>query len=216
MSHGDGGTGERAANEAPRRRPNHVITLLRKERLPPNEACFQVPLRFTKLDLRDYLWNLYGVEVRKVRSYVKALPLTQRGLHSRSWYRPQPLKMMTVELTQPFGWPEVPEDLSPWSNELWKVREDMMDRRTEEQKLRSTFRIPLKSQEPLSQERKDLAGLARRMLDGEVRWSNDAVLDLKWDHVLAKSSERGDAEAGPAPKEGETAAAATTTTSTQP
>ncbi|KAJ6447096.1 ribosomal protein L25/L23 [Purpureocillium lavendulum] len=176
--------------------PNHVITFLRKEHLPPNEACFQVPLRFTKFDLRDYLWNLYGVEVRTVRSYVKPQPLTQRNSHSRSWYRPQPLKIMTVELAQPFQWPDLPTNLEPWSNELWKMREDLMEKRNEEQLHQHAFRIPLKSQEAPSKERKDLAALAGQMLRGEVKWSNDAVLDPKWDAVLAKSN-----EVAPAPRE---------------
>ena len=181
-------------------RPNHVVTFLRKEHLPPNEACFQVPLRFTKFDLRDYLWKLYGVEVRRVRAYVKAQPLARRSSSSASWYRPQALKVMTAELAQPFSWPEVPADAGAWSNELWRMREGMVERRNEERLRRHDFSIPLKSREPLSEERKELAGLARRMLDGEVKWSNDVELDPKWDDVLAASG-RGGAEAEAATEE---------------
>ncbi|KAM5348014.1 hypothetical protein ACJ41O_007838 [Fusarium nematophilum] len=168
--------------------PNHVITFLRKEHLPPNEACFKVPLRFTKFDLRDYLWNLYNVEVTKVRSYVKALPLTQRNGGSRSWYRPQPLKIMTVELAKPFQWPELPEDKEPWSNRLWQMREDMMDKRREEQVERQRFQIPMKSKEPLSKDRQALADLAKKLVAGEEKWSNDVVLDPKWDRILEKNA----------------------------
>ncbi|KYK59216.1 hypothetical protein DCS_00346 [Drechmeria coniospora] len=167
--------------------PNHVITLLRKEHLPPNEACFQVPLRFTKFDLRDYLWNLYNVEVKKVRSYVKQQPLTQRDSHSRSWYRPQSLKIMTVELAKPFQWPELPADLQPWSNDLWKMREELTEKRNQEQLDMHSFKTPMKSDEPPSKDRKALASLAQQMLSGEVKWSNDVVLDPKWEHVVAKS-----------------------------
>ncbi|KAK4067449.1 uncharacterized protein Triagg1_7629 [Trichoderma aggressivum f. europaeum] len=166
--------------------PNHVITMLRKEHLPPNEACFKVPLRFTKFDLRDYLWNLYGVEVAAVRSYVKQQPLTQRSTSSRSWYRPQPQKMMTVELARPFQWPEVPADLEPWSNELWKMREDTIEKRNEEQLVRQRFQIPLKSQEPVPKERAELGNLAKKMLAGEVKWENNVVLDPRWDQILGK------------------------------
>ncbi|QUC17317.1 uncharacterized protein UV8b_01558 [Ustilaginoidea virens] len=166
--------------------PNHVITLLRKEHLPPNEACFQVPLRFTKLDLRDYLWNLYNVEVTKVRAYVKQQPLTQRDSHSRSWYRPQSQKIMTVELAKPFQWPDLPTDLEPWSHELWTMREGLNEKRREQQANKSEFKIPLKSAEPLSRERRELAALAKKMVEGEVKWSNDVVLDPKWDALLAK------------------------------
>ncbi|RFU74487.1 ribosomal [Trichoderma arundinaceum] len=166
--------------------PNHVITMLRKEHLPPNEACFKVPLRFTKFDLRDYLWNLYNVEVTTVRSYVKQQPLTQRSTSSRSWYRPQPQKIMTVELAKPFQWPEVPTDLEPWSNDLWKMREDTIEKRNEEQLVRQRFQIPLKSQQPLPKEREELAKLAKKMLSGEVKWENDVVLDPRWDQILGK------------------------------
>lgn len=167
-------------------RPNHVITFLRKDYLPPNEACFQVPLRFTKFDLRDYLWNLYNVEVTKVRAYVKQLPLRQRDSHSRSWYRPQPLKMMTVELAKPFQWPELPTNLEPWSHELWKMREAVVEKRNEEQMGQYEMQVPMKSREPLSKERKELASLAEKMVAGEIKWSNDVVLDPKWDTLLAK------------------------------
>lgn len=167
-------------------RPNHVITFLRKEHLPPNEACFQVPLRFTKFDLRDYLWNLYDVEVTKVRSFVKQQPLTQRNSHSRSWYRPQPLKIMTVELAKPFQWPDLPSNLEPWNHELWRMREDLMEKRNEDQINQHKFQISMKSKEPLSKERRELASLAKKMAEGEVKWSNDVVLDPKWDALLAK------------------------------
>ncbi|KAM0563337.1 hypothetical protein ACHAPJ_001055 [Fusarium lateritium] len=163
--------------------PNHVITFLRKEHLPPNEATFQVPLRFTKFDLRDYLWNLYNVEVTTVRSYVKQQPLTQRNSYSRSWYRPKPSKIMTVELAKPFQWPELPEDKAPWSNQLWKMREDLMEKRNDEHIHKQRFQIPLKSKEPTSKERQELADLAKRLQSGEEKWSNDVVLDPKWDKI---------------------------------
>ncbi|KAJ3520979.1 hypothetical protein NM208_g13496 [Fusarium decemcellulare] len=169
--------------------PNHVITFLRKEHLPPNEACFKVPLRFTKFDLRDYLWNLYNVEVTKVRSYVKQQPLTQRNTHSRSWYRPQPLKIMTVELAKPFQWPELPEDKQPWSNQLWKMREDLMEKRNKEHIQRQRFQIPLKSKAPLSKERQELADLAKKIASGEEKWTNDVVLDPKWDKILENANQ---------------------------
>ncbi|KAL7816830.1 hypothetical protein V8C44DRAFT_321712 [Trichoderma aethiopicum] len=184
--------------------PNHVITMLRKEHLPPNEACFKVPLRFTKFDLRDYLWNLYGVEVTAVRSYVKQQPLTQRSTSSRSWYRPQPHKIMTVELAKPFQWPDAPADLEPWSNDLWRMREETIEQRNEEQLARQKMQIPLKSQQPAPKERQQLGELAKKMLSGEVKWENDVVLDPKWDRILGR--EKGG-------KATETTTTTTTTTS---
>ncbi|OAA32451.1 Ribosomal protein L25/L23 [Moelleriella libera RCEF 2490] len=166
--------------------PNHVITFLRKEHLPPNEACFKVPLRFTKFDLRDYLWNLYNVEVTKVRSYVKQQPLAQRGMLSRQWYRPLPLKIMVVELAKPFQWPELPQNLEPWNNELWKKRDKMLEEQNEDQINKKRFLIPMKSKQPLSKERKELASLAKKMAEGEIKWSNDVVLDSKWDALMTR------------------------------
>lgn len=170
--------------------PNHVVVLLRKNHLPPNEACFRVPLRFTKLDLRDYLWNLYNVEVRKVRSYVKQQPLVRRHSLSQSYYRPLSLKIMLAELTKPFIWPEVPKNLTPWSGELWRIREELMEKRSKEHQDRADMHIPLISKQPWSTERHQLANLAAQMLEGKVKWFNDVKLDPKWDHLLAKDQDK--------------------------
>jgi large subunit ribosomal protein L23 len=169
------------------RRPNHVVSLLWRPKLPPNEANFKVPLRFNKFDLRDYLWNVYGVEVTKVRSLVQQQPLKRRSPGSRSMYRPKPLKFMTVELAKPFQWPELPVDKEPWSNELWQQREKMVEQRTEDQMNQMKSRIPLISKRPLSPERKKLAELADKMRSGEVEWKNDVELDPKWDKILAQT-----------------------------
>ncbi|KAK0391302.1 hypothetical protein NLU13_0803 [Sarocladium strictum] len=164
--------------------PDHVITFLHKTHLPPNEAAFQVPLTFTKFDLRDYLWNVYNVEVTKVRSYVKAQPLTQRPNRANSWYRPQSLKIMNVELKEPFQWPEAPTDLQPWSNELFKQREARLKQNRREQFFAQTAKLEMKSSKPVSKERKELSELAQKMLSGEVQWKNDVILDPKWDELV--------------------------------
>ncbi|KAJ6780660.1 hypothetical protein PWT90_01320 [Aphanocladium album] len=174
--------------------------MLRKEHLSPNEACFQVPLTFTKFDLRDYLWNLYNVEVTKVRSYVKGQPLTDRPNRPGSTYRPQSLKIMTVELAQPFQWPEVPENREPWNPELFEMREDMVDKRREEQYDKSNFKIPMKSRQAKTKERTALASLAQDLLSGKKKWSTDAELDSKWDSIVEKAS--GVAKDGKAQPEG--------------
>ena len=146
-----------------------------------------MPLRFTKFDLRDYLWNVYNVEVTKVRSYVKQQPLTQRDSHSRSWYRPQPLKIMMVELAKAFQWPELPASKESWNHELWKMREETMEKRNDEQMDQQQFRIPLKSAQPPSKDRKELADLAAQMVRGDVKWDNGVALDPKWEKVLAEA-----------------------------
>ena len=98
-------------------RPEFTIALVRTPFLSPRYAQFRVPLNFNKLDLRDYLLNLYGVQVVSIRSYVEQQPITRISRDGRilgPWRRPQSLKRMTVELREPFVWPEAPEDLSPY------------------------------------------------------------------------------------------------------
>lgn len=147
-----------------------------------------MPLRWTKFDIRDYLWNLYNVEVKKVRSYVKETPLARRPGTTQSWYRPQPQKMMTVELARPFQWPDVPTDLEPWNKTLFEQREDKMEESKKMSAKRHEMTVSLKSREPYSHNRKELAQLAKKMLSGEVQWSNDVVLDPKWDRILAQAA----------------------------
>lgn len=93
---------------------------------------------------------------------------------------------MTVELAKPFQWPEMPSSLEPWNNELWKMREDLMEKRNDEQINLQKSEIPLKSKEEMSKNRKELKGLAERMLRGEVKWDNGVALDSRWDSLLAE------------------------------
>jgi large subunit ribosomal protein L23 len=88
---------------------------MKSEHLPATQAKFRVPLTFSKLDLRDYLWHAYNVRTVKIRSYVQQ----QRVTHDRpdatapmqnKWFRPKAIKHMTVEMDKPFVWPEDPEN----------------------------------------------------------------------------------------------------------
>lgn len=83
-----------------------------------------MPLWFSKLDLRDYLYHGYNVRTHSVRSYVKQQRVSQGDPRReggkplpRRWYRPRSLKFMTVELDKPFVWPERPEDYSEWNKD---------------------------------------------------------------------------------------------------
>lgn len=70
-----------------------------------------------KLDLRDYLERAYGVGVVSVRSYVQQQPITRitrDGRNFGAWRRPKSEKRMTVELREPFVWPEEPTDMSKY------------------------------------------------------------------------------------------------------
>lgn len=98
-------------------RPEFVIALVRTPFLSSRYAQFRVPLNFNKLDLRDYLQNLYGVGVVSVRSYIEQQPITRitrDGRNIGQWRRPLAQKRMTVELREPFAYPEQPKDLSPY------------------------------------------------------------------------------------------------------
>ncbi|RDA95070.1 hypothetical protein CP533_2113 [Ophiocordyceps camponoti-saundersi (nom. inval.)] len=188
--------------------PQHVITLMRREKVPPNEACFRVPLRFTKFDLRDYLWNLYGVEAKTVRSHVAQQPLERRSRTSPSVYRPMSIKYMTVVLVKPFQWPDPPSDLEPWHNEMWQKREEAQKKmRREAEEARGWKKWSLISKQPWSESRKELASLAKRMLAGKEEWKNGVDLDPRWDKLLAKDKKVAAAAAA-------TSITTTTTTTT--
>ena len=94
--------------------PDFTVTLIRTPFLPPNYASFWVPLNFNKLDIKDYLKRAYNVDVLKVRSYVEQQNVTREMPRGRQGYgalrRPMSKKRMTVEMTEPFVWPEPPTD----------------------------------------------------------------------------------------------------------
>jgi large subunit ribosomal protein L23 len=77
-----------------------------------------VPLSFTKLDLRDILWNMYHVRAFNIRAFVSQRPIQfidnrpWRGGPKRRTFRRQSAKFMTIEMDEPFYWPKVPEDYS--------------------------------------------------------------------------------------------------------
>ncbi|KZL79468.1 ribosomal protein l23 [Colletotrichum incanum] len=166
--------------------PNHVVTLIRKDRAPPNWATFNVPLTFTKFDLRDYLWNLYGVEVTAVRSWVKQSPIERKGASS-GYYRPQSQKFMTVQMTKAFVWPSPPEDLEPWNKKLWDAREATSQKQYREDVARQLGRLAYPSKEKESAERKKLRREASKMMEGKKEFKNDVELDSKWDQIVKAS-----------------------------
>jgi len=97
--------------------PNFEIVLHRNEKLEPYLAVFKVPLNFSKFDLRDYLWNLYGVETLSVRSAVYAGKIKRTILRTRrgdsyvasagGFRRTSATKKMIVQLAKPFRFPRL-------------------------------------------------------------------------------------------------------------
>jgi large subunit ribosomal protein L23 len=77
-----------------------------------------VPLNFNKLDMKDYLKRVYEVDVVKIRSFVQQQKVTRELPRGQSGVgrlrRPMARKKMTVEMTQPFFWPEPPKDFAPY------------------------------------------------------------------------------------------------------
>lgn len=98
--------------------PEFTIALIRTPFLPPRYASFYVPLSFNKLDMRDYLQRLYGVDIIGVRSYIEQQKITRERPMGKYGYgrirRPESKKRMTVEMAQPFVWPETPKDTAPY------------------------------------------------------------------------------------------------------
>lgn len=68
--------------------------------------------------MRDYLQRLYGVGVLRVRSYVEQQKVTRLRPLGKFGYgrlrRPMSKKKMTVEMKEPFVWPEAPTDMAPY------------------------------------------------------------------------------------------------------
>ena len=87
--------------------------MVRVPGLSPYHARFQVPLDFSKYDLRDYLYHAYNVRCFNIRSNVKQMPVRDTQSQQRHWFRAESKKYMTVEMEQPFVWPETP-NMTPW------------------------------------------------------------------------------------------------------
>ncbi|CZR64638.1 related to ribosomal protein [Phialocephala subalpina] len=147
--------------------PNFTLTLLRTPNNPPTFASFIVPLNLNKLDLRDYLWNVYGVEVRGVRSYIQQQKVRQdkpgeKRPKPRKWFRPRAIKKMMVEMEKPFVWPAVPEKFDDWDKDTYDSAKK--EREEAEQIFAHDYR-----QQP-TKERASMAEQAKALLSGKDPW----------------------------------------------
>lgn len=96
--------------------PKARIILLRPNaKHTPYQAKFIVPKSFNKLDLRDYLFNIYGLRALNITTqllhgkYMRVSPFAGR-------YRGPQIKKMTIEMEEPFIWPSEP---SIGENDHW-------------------------------------------------------------------------------------------------
>ncbi len=100
-----------------------------------------MPLEFNKLDLRDYLYHAYDVEVTAVRSFVNQPAPRQKFGNTGRWYRPRSKKMMIAELVKPFVWPDPPaeKDREAFDHDVFKKMSDERDKHIKQQKSRGVI-----------------------------------------------------------------------------
>ncbi|CAK9438755.1 mitochondrial 54S ribosomal protein uL23m [Lodderomyces beijingensis] len=108
--------------------PQGRVCLLRNNaKHTPYQAKFLVPKSMNKMDLRDYLWHIYGLRALNVT--VQLQPATwARGPNDHGRYRQPQLKKMTIDMAEPFVWPEVSkEQLDKFENQAHNSIEQMED-----------------------------------------------------------------------------------------
>lgn len=110
--------------------PKARIILLRPNaKHTPYQAKFIVPKSFNKLDLRDYLFHIYGLRAMNVTTQLLHGKFTRFNIGSPRYRSPQ-IKKMTIDMAEPFIWPEEPlkKENSLWDDsivkELEKFREE--------------------------------------------------------------------------------------------
>ncbi|CCF58500.1 hypothetical protein KAFR_0E03490 [Kazachstania africana CBS 2517] len=106
-----------------------VILLRPNAKHSPYQAKFIVPKSFNKLDLKDYLFHLYGLRALNVTTQLLHAKYHRLTPNSGRFRGPQ-IKKMTIDMEQPFIWPEEPKEgeLDTWNGkfveELEKFREE--------------------------------------------------------------------------------------------
>ena len=110
-----------SADASPYHRPNFVLTFLRPHPdAPPNFASFLTPLNLNKLDLKDYLYNAYGIHVLSVRSYVQQQRVREGKPRSR-WPQRNRYVMGFLHLCRIEGMCIVIEGRKKWTAEGGRV-----------------------------------------------------------------------------------------------
>jgi large subunit ribosomal protein L23 len=142
-----------------------------------------VPLQFNKLDLRDYLYHAYDVEVTAVRSFINQPAPRQKHGSAGRFYRPRSQKMMIAELVKPFVWPEPPakKDREAFDYDMFerlsKERQKSIDQQT------NALKTPLRPFSPIPVERTQLKEEAAQVLK-TGKWKNKKDVDEdEWTEV---------------------------------
>jgi len=85
--------------------PNAVFTMIRPGKpMPPNDVVFRVPLNMNKIQIKDYIEEIYKVPVVRVNTsiFIGKLRVSRKG----HYYKRPDWKKAIVTLTQPFTMPE--------------------------------------------------------------------------------------------------------------
>lgn len=111
--------------------PKARIILLRPNaKHTPFQAKFIVPKSFNKLDLRDYLFHVYGLRAMNVTTQLLHGRYERVGNMASPRYRGPQIKKMTIDMNEPFIWPaeDVENSLydKQFNEELNKYREETM------------------------------------------------------------------------------------------
>lgn len=107
--------------------PKEQVILVRPNaKLTPYQASFLTPLHMNKMELRDYLYNVYGLRALNVRSVVFPGAF-ERENPTRPRYRKRMIKKMTIEMEEPFVWPEDAEGVLAKMEESARETKKLMD-----------------------------------------------------------------------------------------
>lgn len=89
--------------------PTARVVLLRPNaKHTPYQAKFIVPKSFNKLDLRDYLFHVYGLRALNVTTQLQHARY-ERDTPFAGRFRGPQIKKMTIDMESPFVWPAEPE-----------------------------------------------------------------------------------------------------------
>jgi ribosomal protein L23 len=106
--------------------PNIVFTMIRTQ-LPPNQVAFKVPIHLSKLDIQDYLTNIYKVKPVDVRTMLYQGKIKREpGTNSR--YRDASYKKAIVTLDHEFVYPEPPK-MEDFNAALEESQKNLMKRK---------------------------------------------------------------------------------------
>lgn len=96
--------------------PKGKVCLLRPgAKHSPYQAKFLVPRNFNKLDLRDYLWHVYGLRATNVTVQLLHAKF-ERGFNDLARYRGPQYKKMTIDMEEPFVWPDLPPEANTFKD----------------------------------------------------------------------------------------------------